>query len=338
MPKELSVGLVGATGLVGSMMRSILAERHFPMSEFRCFASSRSAGQTLPWGDKEIVVEDVASASFDGLDVVLMSAGAGASCDYAEKIAASGAVVIDNSSAWRMHPEVPLVVSEVNPHAINVRPKGIVANPNCTTMVAMPVIKPLHEKAGLTRMVASTYQAVSGTGVKGVEELDYELQKLQGRAQELASTQPTNLPEYEVFPGVIANNVLSIAGNLVDDETDEEHKFRNESRKILEIAALDVTCTCIRVPVFTGHSLSITAEFESPISVSEAAALLVNAQGVELVEAPNPMAAAGGDVSLVGRLRQQPEYPNRISMFVSGYNLRKGAALNAVQLAELLLH
>ena len=186
--------------------------------------------------------------------------------------------------------------------------------------------------------MASTYQAVSGTGVKGVEELDNELHKLQGRAQELASARPTNLPEYEVFPGVIANNVLSIAGNLVDDETDEEHKFRNESRKILEIPALDVTCTCIRVPVFTGHSLSITAEFESPISLREAASLLSNAQGVAVVEAPNPMAAAGGDISLVGRLRQQPEHPNRISMFVSGDNLRKGAALNAVQLAELLLN
>ncbi len=333
----LNIGIVGATGLVGSMMRSILAERDFPVDQIRFFASSRSAGNTLPWGDDEITIEDVDGASFAGLDIVLLSAGGSVSREIAPKIAADGAVAIDNSSAWRMDDQVPLVVPEVNAYAIAQRPKGIIANPNCTTMVAMPVMARLHERAGLVRMVASTYQAVSGAGVKGVRELEEQLAKLSGRGDELAEGKATDLPPGSAFPATIAHNVLSIAGNLVDTETDEEHKFRNESRKIMALPNLDVTCTCVRVPVFTGHSLSIDAEFENPITPDEASTVLAGASGVVLDDMPNPLAAAGGDVSLVGRLRQSGGNPRRLAMFISGDNLRKGAALNAVQIAEAFI-
>lgn len=333
---EVRVGLVGATGLVGSMMRSILEERKFPVGELRCFASSRSAGQRLPWANGEVLVEDLENASFAGLDIVLLSAGAAVSKAVAPRIAADGAIAIDNSSAWRMDPDVPLVVSEVNSDALDRIPKGIVANPNCTTMVAMPVLKPLDKAAGLRRVVASTYQAVSGAGGKGVSELERQLAMLVGRGEALARGDGGDLPEANVFPAPIAHNVLSVAGNLVDDETDEEHKFRNESRKILGLAGLDVTCTCVRVPVFTGHSISIDAEFESVIDPRDVRRLLADAPGVSVVDLPHPLDAAGGDVSLVGRIRRSGEDPHRIALFVSGDNLRKGAALNAVQLAEHL--
>jgi aspartate-semialdehyde dehydrogenase len=317
---DVRVGIVGATGLVGSMMRSILAERAFPAASMRYFASARSAGTKLLWQGAEVVVEDVDTASFDGLDIVLLSAGGSVSKVIAPRVAAAGAVAIDNSSTWRMDPEVPLVVSEVNPSAIECRPKGIVANPNCTTMVCMPVLRPIADEAGLRRIVASTYQAVSGAGLKGVQELEGEL---------------TGTASPSVFPGQIAGNVLSIAGNLVDDETDEEHKFRNETRKILDIPDLDVACTCVRVPVHTGHSISLHVECDRPISVTRVRELLSSAEGVQTHDMPNPLAAAGGDVSLVGRLRQYNE--RTVGLFVSGDNLRKGAALNAVQLAELLV-
>jgi aspartate-semialdehyde dehydrogenase len=331
------VGLVGATGLVGSMMRSILAERGFPVGELRCFASPRSAGRQLDFANGTVVVEDVGNASFKGLDLVLLSAGASVSREIAPKIAADGAIAIDNSSAWRMDPDVPLVVSEVNAHALTNRPKGIIANPNCTTMVAMPVIKPLHAAAGLHRVVASTYQAVSGAGVQGVRELEHQVSQLNGRGDDLAAGSVDNLPEARLFPSTIAFNVLSVAGNLVDDETDEEHKFRNESRKILELTDLDVTCTCVRVPVYTGHSISLTLDFDQPISPDQARDLLGEAPGVQLSDLPTPLDAAGGDVSLVGRFRQAGGHANRLSLFISGDNLRKGAALNAVQIAEALI-
>jgi aspartate-semialdehyde dehydrogenase len=333
----MNVGIVGATGLVGTMIRNILETRSFPVDNLRLFASSRSAGTSIEWNGRTVVVEDLATADFTGLDVALLSAGGSVSKEVAPRIAAAGAVVIDNSSAWRMDPDVPLVVSEVNPDAIRNRPKGIVANPNCTTMVAMPVLRPLHEAAGLRRVVASTYQAVSGAGVKGVRELDLQLDKMSGRADELATERPSSLPAPEVFARPLAHNVLPLAGNLVDDETDEEHKFRNESRKILAIPNLDVTCTCVRVPVFTGHSLSLDVEFENDIDPREAERILSSATGVQLADIPTPLDAAGGDVSLVGRIRRSGESPNRLALFISGDNLRKGAALNAVQLAELLL-
>ena len=337
----LNVGIVGATGLVGGVMRSILAEREFPVDQLRLFASARSAGRRLPWAGGEITVEDAATADYKSLDLALFSAGATTSRALAEKVAADGPIVIDNSSAWRMDPDVPLVVPEVNGHALESIPKGIVANPNCTTMVAMPVLKPLHDAAGLRRIVVSTYQSVSGGGVKGIAELDEQVRKVGDRAAELAHDgRAVEFPAPEKFPAPIAFNVISLAGNLVDDgleETDEEQKFRNESRKILELPDLPVSCTCVRVPVFTGHSLSLNVEFERPLSPDDARRLLDGAPGVVLADVPTPLDAAGRDPSYVGRIRRDPGAATGLVLFVSGDNLRKGAALNAVQIAEALL-
>jgi len=342
MSAGLTVGVVGATGQVGTVMRRLLDERGFPLSDIRFFASARSAGSTLPWRGEDVVVEDASTADVSGLDIAVFSAGATTSRAIAERYAAAGAVVVDNSSAWRMHPEVPLVVSEVNGDEVANAVKGIIANPNCTTMAAMPVLKPLHDEAGLTRMVASTYQAVSGSGGAGVDELDKQARQVVDRATELVhdgSAVPYPKPEKYVAP--IAFNVLPVAGSVVDDgsfETDEEQKLRNESRKILGIPGLLVSGTCVRVPVYTGHSLSINVEFERPLSVARATELLAAAPGVELADVPTPLAAAGTDPSLVGRIRQDPGVPDGrgLAFFVVGDNLRKGAALNAVQIAELV--
>jgi aspartate-semialdehyde dehydrogenase len=334
----MRIGVVGATGMVGEVMRSVLEQRQFPADEVRFFASARSAGRALPWKGGEVVVEDADTADFAGLDIALFSAGATASRRLAPVAAAAGAVVVDNSSGWRMDPDVPLVVPEVNAHALDSIPKGIVANPNCTTMVCMPPLKALHDAAGLRRVVASTYQAVSGAGVKGVGELDDQVRKVVDRAAELTySGSAVEFPAPEKFAAPIAFNVLPLAGSLVDDETDEEHKFRNETRKILELPALPVLCTCVRVPVFTGHSVSLVAEFDSPVTVDQARALLAAAPGVSLADVPTPLMAAGADPSYVGRLRQDPDVPHALALFVAGDNLRKGAALNAVQIAEALL-
>jgi aspartate-semialdehyde dehydrogenase len=339
----MRVGVVGATGQVGGVMRRLLAERGFPLDELRFFASSRSAGTTLPWGDGTITVEDAATADPSGLDIALFSAGATSSRELAPRFTAAGATVIDNSSAFRMDPEVPLVVSEVNPDAIADARKGIIANPNCTTMAAMPVLKPLHDEAGLTRLVVSTYQAVSGAGLAGVDELDKQVRQIADQAAELTHDGGAVVfPEPDKFARPIAFNVLPLAGKVVDDgswETDEEQKFRNESRKILSIPWLAVSTTCVRVPVFTGHSLSINAEFLRPLSVERATELLAAAPGVELSDIPTPLQAAGRDPSYVGRLRSDPgvEHGRGLALFVSNDNLRKGAALNAVQIAELLL-
>ncbi|MGH9189420.1 MAG: aspartate-semialdehyde dehydrogenase [Acidimicrobiales bacterium] len=334
----MNVGIVGATGLVGGIMRSVLSERGFPVTDLRLFASARSAGKRLPWAGCEVGVEEAATADFTGLDLVLFSAGATLSRTLAPRVVESGATVIDNSSAWRSDPEVPLVVSEVNPGALASIPKGIVANPNCTTMVAMPVLKPLHDEAGLRRIVVSTYQAVSGAGLKGISELEKQVADTAGRSGELAlSGSAVPFPAPEVFAAPIAFNVLPLAGRLVDDETDEEHKLRNESRRILDIPDLGVSCTCVRVPVYTGHSLSLNVEFEHPLSVERARQILSVAPGVTLSDIPTPLAAAGADDSLVGRIRRDPGGPNALALFVSGDNLRKGAALNAVQIAEAIL-
>ena len=334
----MHVGVVGATGQVGAVMRRLLAERDFPLSSLRFFASARSAGTMLPWRDGELVVEDSATADVSDLDIVLFSAGASTSRDQAPRFAAAGAVVIDNSSAWRMDPDVPLVVSEVNPQAIQDARKGIIANPNCTTMAAMPVLKPLHDEAGLTRLIASTYQAVSGSGLAGVDELDKQVRQVAGRATDLVHDgSAVDFPTPETYVGPIAFNVLPMAGSIVDDgafETDEEHKLRNESRKILGIPDLRVSGTCVRVPVFTGHSLSLNLEFARPLSVARATELLSSAPGVELTAVPTPLEAAGRDPAYVGRIRQDGD--NGIVLFVSTDNLRKGAALNAVQIAELV--
>ncbi|MFI0900832.1 aspartate-semialdehyde dehydrogenase [Streptomyces sp. NPDC020983] len=336
----MRIGIVGATGQVGGVVRQVLAERKFPVDELRLFASARSAGRTLPWNGTEITVEDAGTADYTGLDIAIFSAGGATSRAIAEKVAAQGVVVIDNSSAWRHDPEVPLVVSEVNAHALADRPKGIIANPNCTTMAAMPVLKPLHLEAGLTSLVATTYQAVSGSGLSGVAELHQQARAVVETADKLTfDGGAVTFPEPALYARPIAFNVLPFAGNLVDDgsfETDEEQKLRKESRKILEIPGLKVSGTCVRVPVFSGHSLQLNARFERPLSVERAYELLAGAPGVEISEIPTPLQAAGGDVSYVGRIRVDETVENGLALFVSGDNLRKGAALNAVQLAELV--
>jgi aspartate-semialdehyde dehydrogenase len=328
-------------------MRALLEERNFPVTEIRFFASARSAGTTLPWKGRQITVEDAATADASGLDVALFSAGATSSKELAPKFAAAGAMVIDNSSAWRMHPDVPLIVSEVNPGEVANATLRIIANPNCTTMAAMPVLKPLHDEAGLVRLVASTYQAVSGGGLAGVDELDKQAREVVGQARELTfDGEAVVFPTPTKFTKPIAFNVLPYAGKYVDDgsfETDEEQKLRNESRKILAIPGLKVSGTCVRVPVFTGHSLSINAEFERPISVARAIELLSVAPGVVVSDVPTPLEAAGKDPSFVGRIRQDTSLDDGadigrgLVLFLSNDNLRKGAALNAVQIAELLL-
>ncbi|MFJ2131978.1 aspartate-semialdehyde dehydrogenase [Streptomyces sp. NPDC098085] len=336
----MKVGIVGATGQVGTVMRRILAERKFPADELRLFASSRSAGSTIEWQGREITVEDASTADYSGLDIVLFSAGGATSKALAEKVAAQGAVVIDNSSAWRRDPEVPLVVSEVNPHAVANRPKGIIANPNCTTMAAMPVLRPLHDEAGLQALTVATYQAVSGSGLAGVAELHGQVSKAVAEADRLTHDGgAVDFPEPDVYKRPIAFNVLPLAGSIVDDgsfETDEEQKLRNESRKILEIPELKVSGTCVRVPVFTGHSLQINARFARPIGVERAYELLKDTPGVEISEIPTPLQAAGKDASFVGRIRVDETVENGLALFVSNDNLRKGAALNAVQIAELV--
>ena len=342
MGRLVNLGIVGATGQVGVAVRQILLERDFPIGEIRFFASARSAGTVLPFGDREVTVEDAATADPSGLDLAIFSAGGATSKALAPVFAAAGVTVIDNSSAWRMDPDVPLVVSEVNPEALDDIRKGIVANPNCTTMAAMPVLKPLHDEAGLQRLIVSSYQAVSGSGVAGVDELANGVAAAGDKARELAyDGEAVAFPEPVKYARTIAYNVLPLAGSIVDDgmnETDEEQKLRNESRKILGIPELRVSGLCVRVPVFTGHSLAINAEFARPMTPKRAAELLAWAPGVELTDIPTPLLAAGKDPSYVGRLRQDPgvDDDRGLALFISNDNLRKGAALNTVQLAELL--
>ena len=342
MSRGVRLGVVGATGQVGVAVRQILLQRDFPIEEIRFFASSRSAGTVLPFGDREVVVEDAATADPSGLDFAIFSAGGATSKALAPVFAAAGVTVIDNSSAFRMDPDVPLVVSEVNPEGIAYAVKGIIANPNCTTMAAMPVLKPLHDEAGLVRLIVSSYQAVSGSGVAGVDELLGQVTAAGEKARELAyDGAAVTFPEPVKYERTIAYNVVPLAGSIVDDglnETDEEQKLRNESRKILGIPDLRVSGLCVRVPVFTGHSLAINAEFARPMTPARAAELLASAPGVELSDIPNPLQAAGQDPSYVGRLRTDPgvDGDRGLALFVSNDNLRKGAALNTVQIAELL--
>ncbi len=339
----IHLGVVGATGQVGAVVRRLLVERDFPIAEIRFFASERSAGTTLPFRGEEILVEDASTADPSGLDIAIFSAGGAMSKIQAPRFAAAGVLVIDNSSAWRMDPDVPLVVSEVNPHALAEIRKGIIANPNCTTMAAMPVLKVLDAEAGLERLIVSTYQAVSGAGLAGGEELLVQAEAAveQDAIGLVHDGHAVATPAPEKFPKNIAFNVIPLAGSIVDDglgETDEEKKLRNESRKILELPELLVSGTCVRVPVFTGHSLSINAEFARAITPERARELLADAAGVQLMDIPTPLDAAGIDPSLVGRIRQDEGVPgNRgLALFISNDNLRKGAALNAVQLAELV--
>ncbi len=343
MTLRVNIGVVGATGQVGVAMRDILLERSFPVADVRFFASARSAGRTLAFGDRTVTVEDAATADPTGLDIAVFSAGATTSRAQAPRFAEAGVVVVDNSSAWRRDPDVPLVVSEVNPGAVRDARKGIIANPNCTTMAAMPVLKPLHDEAGLVRIVASTYQAVSGSGIAGVQELATQLRAAGDDPTPLAyDGSAVALPAPVKYARPIAFNVLPMAGSVVDDgseETDEEQKLRNEARKILDIPDLRVSGTCVRVPVFTGHSLSLNVEFARPLPAKRAAELLADAPGVELTDIPTPLEAAGKDPSYVGRIRQDPGVDDErgVALFVSNDNLRKGAALNTIQIAELVL-
>ena len=343
MAKEITVAVVGATGQVGNVMRELLDQRNFPLTKIRFLASARSAGKTLTWRGQDVVIEDAATADLSGIDIAIFSAGGATSKALAPKFAEAGAIVIDNSSAWRMNPDVPLVVSEVNPEAIKDARIGIIANPNCTTMAAMPVLMPLHRKAGLKRMVVSSYQAVSGSGLAGVQELESQIRAAvdQDITKLVLNGESISFPKPEKYVANIAFDVIPLAGSIVDDglhETDEEKKLRFESRKILGIPELPVSGTCVRVPVFTGHSLSINAEFDQPISVDEATAILKSAVGVEVQDVPTPLYAAGKDASFVGRLRPDLSVKegHGLVMFISNDNLRKGAALNAVQIAELV--
>jgi aspartate-semialdehyde dehydrogenase len=347
----VAIGVVGATGQVGQVMRRLLDERDFPARDgggsVRFFASARSQGRKLTFRGQEIEVEDAATADPTGLDIALFSAGKTMSLVQAPRFAAAGVTVIDNSSAWRKDPDVPLVVSEVNfsrdvaagPQSLK---KGIIANPNCTTMAAMPVLKVLHDEAQLVRLVVSSYQAVSGSGLAGVEELATQARAVIDGAEQLVyDGGGCEFPAPKTYVAPIAFNVVPLAGSLVDDdsgETDEDQKLRFESRKILGIPDLLVSGTCVRVPVFTGHSLSINAEFARPLSPERARDLLDGAPGVKVVDVPTPLAAAGVDESLVGRVRHDPGVPDGrgLALFVSGDNLRKGAALNTIQIAELL--
>lgn len=338
-----NIAIVGATGQVGQVMRELLEQRGFEFGSIRFFASARSAGKTINFKGQDIVIEDAAVADLSGIDIALFSAGGATSKEFAPKFAEAGAFVIDNSSYFRLDNDVPLIVSEVNPHAILDAERGIIANPNCTTMAAMPVLKPLSQAAGLKRLVVTTFQAVSGSGLAGAQELEGQIragatQDLQGLVTDGSSV---TLPEPNNYVHPIAYNVVAQAGNFVDDgsnETDEEQKLRNESRKILELPDLLVSGTCVRVPVFTGHSLAINAEFENPITAAQATEILQSAPGVELVDVPSPLAAAGGDTSLVGRIRQDQSVADNkgLTFFISNDNLRKGAALNTVQIAEIL--
>jgi aspartate-semialdehyde dehydrogenase len=344
----MHIGIVGATGIVGEAMRSILIERKFPASSVRFFASAKSAGRKIGFAGRDVIVEDAETANFKGIDIALFSAGATTSRALAPRVAAAGAIVVDNSSAFRMDAAIPLVVSEVNPGAIEQAMRnggpGIIANPNCTTMAAMPVLKPLHDEAGLTRMIAATYQAVSGGGAAGVTELEQQVNSVGVASAGLAkSGDAVAMPTPKKFAQAIAFNVLPYAGTYAADSidgsegwTDEELKLRNETRKILGIPALKVAGTCVRVPVYTGHSLSINAEFARPLSVARALELLGRAPGVALRDVPTPLHAAGKDASFVGRIRRDPTVDNGLVLFVSNDNLRKGAALNAVQIAELV--
>lgn len=345
MSRPVNIGIVGATGQVGVAMRQILLERDFPVGDVRFFASARSAGTVLPFGDREVTVEDAETADPSGLDIALFSAGATTSRALVPRFVEAGVIVVDNSSAFRKDPEIPLVVSEVNPQALDeviAAGRGVIANPNCTTMAAMPVLKPLHDHAGLTRLVVSTYQAVSGSGVAGVEELARGVAQVGDKARELAyDGSAVAFPEPVKYVAPIAYNVLPLAGSIVDDglgETDEEQKLRHESRKILGIPDLRVSGICVRVPVFTGHSLAVNAEFDRALTPEQAREILAGAQGVVLADVPTPLQAAGTDPSYVGRLRQDEGVPGDrgLAMFISGDNLRKGAALNTVQIAEIV--
>ena len=332
------VAVVGATGAVGSRMRHLLRERNFPASEIVPFASERSAGKTL---DDGLVVQGlVDDERLDGFDIAIFSAGGGVSREWAPKFAARGAIVVDNSSAFRMDDEVPLVVSEVNPEALSSIPKGIVANPNCTTMAIMPPLKALHDEYGLRAMVATSYQAAGGAGQQGIDELIEQTPTLVADPEQLADRGAEAAAKVtpKTFVKPIAFNVVPLLGTLDENGyTDEEMKLQNESRKILGIPDLEVTPTCVRVPVVVGHAVQVRATFASEVDVQRALDVMGAHQGVELDDVPTPLEWAGRNEVVVGRVRKDLNDPNTLNLFVVGDNLLKGAALNTVQIAELLV-
>ncbi len=339
----VNVAVLGATGQVGMVMRRVFDERNFPIKDLRFMASAHSAGTVLQYRGKDIVVEDVEKSDLRGIDIAIFSAGGGTSKIWAPKFAQAGAIVVDNSSQWRMHDDVPLVVAEVNPEDLDTIPCGIVANPNCTTMACMPVLKPLADAFGLQRLIVSSYQAVSGAGRAGALQLMNEAQAAldQGADKLVFDGSAIDFPQPTKVVRTIAFNVVPFIGAIVDDgseETDEEQKLRNESRKILHLPNLAASCTCVRVGVFTGHGMSVNAEFKHEVTPGMAREVLQGAAGVELNDIPTPQLAAGRSASYVGRIRQdQAVDGNRgLALFITNDNLRKGAALNAVQLAEII--
>jgi aspartate-semialdehyde dehydrogenase len=341
---SVSVGVIGATGLVGQEMLALLEARSFPLDDLRVYASARSEGRRLPFAGREVTCEVLAPGCFDGVDLVIVDVDEPLALEWAPVAAAAGAAVIDNSAAFRMDPEVPLVVAEVNPQDLRDLPKGIASCPNCTTMVLVTAIAPLHHAAGIERLVVSTYQSVSGAGVVGIEELEGQWAKLDGATDQLrrAATVDGLLAPGAVWSKPIAGNVIPLAGSLKDaGYTSEEWKLVHESRKIMHDDSMRVTGTCVRVPVYVGHAMAANIEFRDPMTKARAAAILEAAPGVILVDggdgAPTPLEGAGIDPVLVGRLREDPSNPNTLDLWVTGDNLRKGAALNAVQLAEVLL-
>jgi aspartate-semialdehyde dehydrogenase len=339
----VNVAVLGATGQVGMVMRRVLDERDFPVRDLRFMASAHSAGTTLNWRGHGIEVEDVAKADLSGVDIAIFSAGGGTSKVWAPRFAEAGAYVVDNSSQWRMDDDVPLVVAEANPDDLDSIPRRIVANPNCTTMACIPVLKVLDTHFGLRRLIVSSYQAVSGAGRGGVEQLMDEAKAAvdQGADKLVFSGEAIDFPEPTKIVRTIAFNAVPFIGAVADDgseETDEEQKLRNESRKILHLPNLAASCTCVRVGVFTSHGMSVNAEFERDVTPDMAREVLRGAPGVELADIPTPQMAAGKDPSFVGRIRQDRAVDGNkgLAFFIANDNLRKGAALNAVQLAAIV--
>jgi len=344
MSGDFKVGVVGATGLVGQEMLRLLDERAFPVGELRVYASARSAGRRLAFADGEAECEVLRDGCFDGLDLVVIDVDDPLALEWAPVAAAAGARVVDNSAAFRMEPDVPLVVSEVNPDDLRSLPRGIASCPNCTTMVLVTALAPLHRAATIERLVVSTYQSVSGVGQPGMRELDEQWTKGGGRSEQLrrAGALEGVIAPGEVWDRPIAGNVIPLAGSVRESGyTSEEWKLVHETRKILHADDLRVTATCVRVPVYVGHAMSANIRFSRSVSRGEAADLLVGAPGIQLVAdghgSPTPLESAGIDPVLVGRLREDPSEPGTIDLWVTGDNLRKGAALNAVQLLELLV-
>jgi aspartate-semialdehyde dehydrogenase len=333
MKEAKHIAIVGATGAVGEEMLACLDQRDFPISELTLLASARSAGKTISFQGKDITVKELTHDSFEGVDIALFAAGGATSLEYAPSAAKAGAIVIDNSSAYRMDDEVPLIVPEINPEAAKEATKGIIANPNCTTIISLMALFPLHKKYGLKSIIASSYQAVSGSGAQGIAELKQQCEAL-ANGGEIVS---------EVYPTQIAFNVIpQVDVFQPDNYTKEELKMLNESRKILKLPELKVTCTCVRVPVYRSHSVSITAAFENAPSVEDARAVYADYPGVDAKDDPSqnlfptPLDTTLKDDCLVGRIREDKVIDNALALWVVGDQVRKGAALNAVQIAEIL--